>query len=371
MVDMGARVNVLRIAPGLFAALLVSAGLGTTAWAEPVKRTLAVYPLQPLGTDPEVVELLEDIVNAEIRALGNVILVPLTEVATAIERESEEGRECRGGTGCLAAFGRTLGADLLFYCTVATLGGSYALDAKLIDNRNKSVIGRNSVTLKGEQALLIKGVRELAVQLVAPDQYVGTLDLRVAQEGAAVLVDEVAVGTTPLAPLTTVAPGKHVLRVVREDHPDFERFVDVAFGRTTVLNVDLDSGEASAASAPSHAKAQQAVATSVPASPPFLFPVGVGALATGGVVLIGATLSAGQLLLPWFGAMQHTRQTDSGQTVVTDRDSYQTEIDRYHAAEGFWWLGVGLGTVGAALVAAGAGALVWDMTAAGEGGTGE
>ncbi len=341
---------------------LVGLALVGTARAEAPQTTLAIFPLHPLGTEPEIVERLEELVYAEMQALGTVIVVSQVEVEIAV---SQLGKDvCTGAPACLAAFGRMMGADLLFFGTVASLGRSYVLDAKLVASQTGAVAGRKSVTLHGDQAVLIRGIRELAVQLVAPAQYVGALDLQISEAGAQVLVDGTVVGTSPMQPLRQLAPGQHSLRIVKEGRPDFERFVNVEFGRTTVLRVDLDRGEAVVQSGAqigtgsTSGSSASAFGQLADLGAGWSMPIGVGGAVLGAAMLGAGALSATQLLLPWFAAQSYTRESAGGQIVVGDQAAYLEEVDRYHQAEGYWWLGVGLASAGSLLVAGGVGVLL-------------
>jgi len=331
------------------------------------KRTVAIYPLQPLGTDPAIVERLEELVYQEVGATGRVVLVTRDEVMKVVVQDRQRGVICQGTPDCLATLGLRVGAELVFYGTVATLGGTYVLDAKLVESGHRRIVSRRSSALQGEQAVLIQGVRDLAVQLVAPDLWAGTLELRLQQTGAEVFVDGLAVGKSPIAPLNRVVPGKHVLRIVSADFPDFERFVDVHFGATTVLEIDLAKREAIASTMASSAPASQLAESQPAAAKPVgigsvLWPVAISATAVGAVVLAGGLVSALQLLVPWFDATQQTTQLKSGTTVVTDRDAYGAAARQYRGALGLWWLGEGLSATGSALIAAGGGLMIYLLT---------
>ncbi|MFH1809935.1 MAG: PEGA domain-containing protein [Pseudomonadota bacterium] len=331
-------------------------------------RTVAVYPLVPLGTDAEVALRLEALVHAELSAIGEVIVVPRAEATALKDQWDIVGKQCPGHADCLAEFGRGIGADRVLYATVAGLGASYVLDAKLVDSVGRTVLARQSVVLQGEQAVLIRGVRELAVQLVAPTQFVGALDLRIDEPGARVFIDGGEVGVSPLPLLRTLSPGKHALRVVQQGRPDFDHFVEVTYGSTTVLELELASGTVrlSSQDQPPRASIRPKV-EDPPGSPAWLLPVGVATSVLGAAVLVAGLVASSQLLLPWLASQQYTRTVEGERTVVTDRDAYRAEVERYHAAEGFWWTGVALGTTGVLLIPLGVVAIVMATGAAADG----
>jgi hypothetical protein len=78
------------------------------------------------------------------------------------------------------------------------------------------------------------------VHLLAPERYVGALEIDASVPGAQVLVDGKPMGPTPIAgTIVGLSPGQHALRLTKEGFADFEKFVDVRFDQTTLVRVDL------------------------------------------------------------------------------------------------------------------------------------
>ncbi|MCK9462394.1 MAG: PEGA domain-containing protein [Proteobacteria bacterium] len=79
----------------------------------------------------------------------------------------------------------------------------------------------------------IEALKE-SVQLI-----IGWLDVRVDKEGAAVRVDDLAVGASPLADKLTVGPGDHVVEAALDGFETSRRTVKVASGDTVVAEMAL------------------------------------------------------------------------------------------------------------------------------------
>ena len=88
--------------------------------------------------------------------------------------------------------------------------------------------------------MLLSGLRAAAVKLLSPEHYIGALEVETGVDGAQVLVDGKVLGTTPIAgTIVGLAPGQHALRLTKAGFADFEKFIDVKFDQTTVVQVDL------------------------------------------------------------------------------------------------------------------------------------
>ena len=94
--------------------------------------------------------------------------------------------------------------------------------------------------------MLIDGVRVAVTKLVAPEQYLGALELKVNRDGAAVLVDGRKVGVTPLAAMGGLKPGEHELRVEIQDADPFVQPINIYLARTTMVNITVTGTEVEA-----------------------------------------------------------------------------------------------------------------------------
>ena len=346
--------------------------------ATAASRTVAVHPLQPLGTEQEIVDRLEELLRAEVGRLEGVKLQERAITVKAVPQSDEASAGCNTEI-CLAQIGRACQVDELIFGTVATLGDSYVLDLKLIDVAKKQERRRESTTLSGDQAVLIEGVRGLAIQLVAPELFVGSLELRLEKPGAEVYIDGTLVGSTPLQTVSGITPGKHALKIVLTGFKDFDRFVEVRHDRTTIVNVALSgdtidatieakAGTAEPEDAPVLVVTELAPTNEEPEANPLESPLFLSGLAVGGAGLLLAAVGVGAAI---YEATAFQQQLGSDYTEEVNGVSVVREEDEeaYQAAQAEWgdianflwyggWsaLGVGLATAvtGGALMA-------WDL----------
>jgi hypothetical protein len=126
--------------------------------------------------------------------------------------------------------------------TVAGVGEAYSNALKRVVVRTGKEDARITELISGEREVLIDGVRGAAFKLLLPSQYVGTIQLDLAEAGAEVFVDGRAAGKTPLkAPIPNLPPGKHALKIVKPGFADFDKWVDVRFSRVSLIKVDLNN----------------------------------------------------------------------------------------------------------------------------------
>ena len=203
--------------------------------AAPVaSRKVLVLPLGSLGVDEDVASSLLGFLRAEIAKLPGYSVVDLTKAHKVV------GADCKGEERCLAAAGAKMGADVAVSGTVAGVGEAYSIDLKAVLVRSGREDTRVTELISGERELLIDGVRGVAIKLLLPSQYVGTIQVDLAEQGAEVFVDGRPTGKSPLkAPIPNLTPGKHALKIVMPGFADFDKWIDVRFARVSVVKVDL------------------------------------------------------------------------------------------------------------------------------------
>ena len=223
------------VAVGL--AAMVLAGSTATASAQAsvdVGQSLAIWRVDALGIDAEIVARLESLLRQELERMTGKAMPSRSEMDRAL-RKSRRLRACSGETKCLARIGKVLGVDLVISGQVAALGDSYVINLKVVDVASKKEIRRiASDPLRGSPDDLIETVRIAAYRLVAPEALLGSVAVLTDLLGATVYLDGNKVGMTPLQePLSGLGLGEHTLRVTAKDYSPFEEKVRVRFQKTT------------------------------------------------------------------------------------------------------------------------------------------
>jgi hypothetical protein len=325
---------------------LLYVAVASGAAAESSKR-IAIYPLQPLGTEQQIADRLDTILREEVARLPTVRLQARAETLLVAGQVEKVGHECHGDAVCLARIGKACGVAKFLYGTVASLGDSYTVDLKLVDVASRSLERRLSERLSGDEAVLIDGVRELSAKLISPGEYVGTLELRGIEVGALIYIDGKEIGSAPVEP-QVLEPGKHAVKITKDGFRDYDRFVEVSFGRVSTINVRLRP-------IPANELDQGPSAFDSP-----LFTAGVVTASLGGVAaLTGVGLSSFFLLSHASLSNATEARGADDERVVVDTAAYEDWQGLYH--EWMWPTGLTLLLGGIAVAGAGAGIAVWDL----------
>ena len=219
------------------------AGAGGSAGAPRARapqRTVVVAPLSTLGsesTSAPVRRLATELEGALGQAPG-VKVIGTAAALDAIKQAKKPGlRACDGDAACLAELGKLVGADWVVYGEVGGLGDVQVVYLELIDVATARELRATTLqATSGEDP--DGGARGAAIRLVAPDRFVGSLDVDVDVPGAAIYVDGKRLARSPSPPLT-LAVGAHALRVTHPEFRDFVRFVDVPYDRAVNVPVAL------------------------------------------------------------------------------------------------------------------------------------
>jgi hypothetical protein len=203
------------------------------------ESTYALWEIHGLGLGEEAVSPLREMLIGEMRrVLGN----RLVDARPWIDSQTRQRIDaCGGTTECLADVGGALGVDRMIVGGVATLGQHYSLNLKLVDTRQRQDLGKVQASLGGEKALILKGMHELILQLVAPNRLTGALAIQIDVQGADVFIDGKHAGTTPLAgPIENLPPGEHALRLTSPFMRDYFAYVTIHQSKTSQLVVDTE-----------------------------------------------------------------------------------------------------------------------------------
>ena len=262
--------------PLLLAALLL---LATPARAV---ESYALFRLDPLGIDPDIVSQLERILRVEVtRVVGKELPSPRA-VNDAVARDPKLAN-CTADPSCLAPLARALKVTRVVAGNVGGLADSYVVNLKLVDDGGRE-LRRVSATLRGSPDELIAEVRVAAIRLIAPERLVGNIAILSDVPGAAVALDGNAVGQTPLpAPLSDLPTGVHQLSVTRDGFTPFSEEVPVRFEKTTQVVVRQSAMSAAA----KRAERRRRAATELPIYTRWYFWAGVAVSAVATGLIIG------------------------------------------------------------------------------------
>jgi hypothetical protein len=211
---------------------LVVAGGGTARATE----TYALFRLDPLGIDPSIVEQLQRILRVELqRVVGREL--PSERAVAEVVAQNPRLAACTADPACLAPLARALHVTRVVAGNVGGLADAYVVNLKLVDDNGRE-LRRVTATLTGSPEELIDEIRVAAFRLVAPERLVGNVAILSDVPGAAVILDGIDVGKTPLpAPLMGLPAGVHHLTVQREGFTTYSEDVPVRFEKMTQVVV--------------------------------------------------------------------------------------------------------------------------------------
>lgn len=277
------------LATAMFAVLAL---VPSPAWAAKTERLL-ILPLEhELGKDAARMRPVEEAFRDEATALQRFRVLPRSSTATLLESVRSLGLDCQpGDLDCLTKAGVIMEIELLAVLRAASSQERLVVSAVLVDVTTGRTRASVSRTL-GPGDSLRAALRSATVELLAPDLYVGALELSIPQRDATVRVDGAVRGTTPLAAsIGALAPGEHVVTIEKPGFTTVERIVVVKPLESTSLVVDLEPlGAAEDPSPPAAAPSAPGVAaaSSSSARVPML-PVVFGSVAAASAVAAAGT----------------------------------------------------------------------------------
>jgi len=190
------------------------------------------------GTPVKRQKALEALIEQGILALPNTTVIRSAAATKATYKAKKpELRSCEGDNTCLSQLGALTQANVVVYAEVSDLGEAQVLYLKAVDVATRKELRSTTFNL-GTRSNRKRESKAAAMQLLAPNQYVGRLEVKTPVPGATVFLDGHKVAVTPSAPIA-VYVGSHALRVTHPEHSDYVRFVDIKFEQDTVVNAEL------------------------------------------------------------------------------------------------------------------------------------
>jgi hypothetical protein len=215
---------------------LVVAALLFASISARATETYALFRLDPLGIDPEIVSQLERILRVELTHVVGRELPSARAVNDVVARDARLAN-CTAEPACLAPLARALKATRVVAGNVGGLADAYVVNLKLVDDGGRE-LRRVTASLRGSPDELIDEIRVAAIRLIAPERLVGSIAILSDVPGATVTLDSNLMGRTPLpGPLGNLPTGVHSLAVTREGFTPFAEDVPVRFEKTTQVVV--------------------------------------------------------------------------------------------------------------------------------------
>jgi hypothetical protein len=213
--------------------------------ARATETSYALFRLDALGIEPQIVDQLQRILRVELqRVVGREM--PSERAVADVVAANPKLAACTAEPACLAPLAKALHVTRVVSGNVGGLADSYVVNLKLVDDSGRE-LRRVTATLSGSPEELIDEVRVAAFRLVAPERLVGNIAILSDVPGATVMLDGVDVGKTPLAgPLVNLPTGVHKLAVEREGFSSFAEDVPVRFEKTTQVVVHQNAMNAAA-----------------------------------------------------------------------------------------------------------------------------
>lgn len=233
------------------AALAVFALVLSCALAVPANAAGGRMALLPLATGqgaPEDVLRLEGALRASIESVSGRRLESPGSTRELIESARGLGVDCRpSDLECLLKLAVLVGIDTLLVPSVSLGKDAFKLDLVLIDAASKGVTRAVQHTISPHSETFGKDVEGVAVDLLAPERYVGQLAVSANVTGAEVKVDDQVVGYTPIEAVADLKVGQHLVVVSKGGASPFASLVEVRYGTTTTVDVTLQGAETSVA----------------------------------------------------------------------------------------------------------------------------
>ena len=207
--------------------------------ATPIR--VAVLELASLGLPEEMRRNLQILLNNSIRTMDNIQPIGTLDVQMMLQGPKyAELNNCGGGPDCAARIGRAVGADVVVFGTLASIGDNFSLNLRAIVAATGQEQGRQKVEVSGSRDVLIPAIRLAAFRLLAPEQVHGALMVDTNVDGVMISIDGKKAGTTPLMrPIERLHEGEHVVVVTRDGYTTQTEKLTIRPFETTRLRLQL------------------------------------------------------------------------------------------------------------------------------------
>jgi hypothetical protein len=189
--------------------------------------------------DPRLGEALSDVVIAVYGGDAGRSVVGPADLRRALDWDAARQAIGCDSDSCIAEVASAMNAARLVSGTVDAVGDEFLVTLTELDGNTFTAVGRVQRTVRKDESLLLKTVREAADELRSiKGGNSGRLDLSSDPRGAAIFINNVAMGVTP-ALLPDLASGDVVVRLVRDDYDVAEFKAPIFGGDTTAVTAQL------------------------------------------------------------------------------------------------------------------------------------
>ena len=238
--------NLSRAVVVVSCGLAVAAEAGTRAKGKRTRSTkVAVLELGALGMSSAMRKNLELLVRNSVATMPGFNVVPPIDIQMAMrDPRNEAVAACGGGPDCAVQLGRLVGADMVVFGTISTIGEAFSLNLRVMEVKRGREKAREKSRISGHRDLLIPEVRIATYKLLAPDRIRGSLLVEIDIEGVEIEIDGEKVGTTPLTePIENLTPGRHVVVLKRPGFSEFKKEFIIKPFETAKLKLELGTAD--------------------------------------------------------------------------------------------------------------------------------
>ncbi len=204
------------------------------------RRLVAVLDLRANESAGKIAAALTTVLNADLGSREGLRTISRNEVKSVIEHQATSQLLGCESVGCAADLAKLLDAELVVAGSVEVIENAHVMSVSLIDPTIPRVLGREELAWRGDPDEMITVVSPIVDRLLAGARagvLQGTVEV-FAPDGAAIIVDGIQVGLSPLSPVPT-SVGVHQVLVTKDGYEPATHTVAVGVGVNTIVRTQL------------------------------------------------------------------------------------------------------------------------------------
>ncbi|MFT3698269.1 MAG: PEGA domain-containing protein [Kofleriaceae bacterium] len=214
-------------------AFLIVCLLAATAFAQ---KTIAVAPLSTFGAEDKsaATKKLVGQIEQAVGQHGDKV-IPASQVSAAIDKAKKPLlRQCEGDSKCFTEVGKLVSAQIVISGEIGGLGDAKVVYLLATDVATGNPLRSTTLAVGSDDG----GAAGAVLRLLDPDKYRGTLHFTIDAQNASVFING---AKTTLGPKGDIAlpVGTQAVRVTHPEYHDFIKFIDVTYGKTIEVPVNL------------------------------------------------------------------------------------------------------------------------------------